>query len=87
MRPSRPPGNQCPRDERDEPCNLACKYNFFEAGDLTIHSWELKCLDCGHRQTIGYRSDDDEGEVPDCPSRCPFCERTGLVSGRNPCDA
>ena len=54
MRPAIPP-HGCPQDSTKTSCNLQCKYNHFEADDLVIDSWELKCLDCGHRETIGYR--------------------------------
>lgn len=88
MRPSQPPKNKCPqRDERDE-CNLQCKYNHFEADDLVIDSWELKCLDCGYRDTIAYRSDEPETiEEGVNPKVCPFCETCDLKPGRNPCQA
>lgn len=85
MRPRQPPGGKCPQNKPEQVCNLSCKYNFFEAGELVINSWELKCLDCGYRVTIAYRSDEPEGMV-DNPQACPFCQLCGLVPGRNPCD-
>ncbi len=86
MRPAKPTGKPCPQGESRERCPLACKYNRFEADELTIDSWELKCLDCGLRETIGYRSDErEEGETTD-PRRCPFCGLTDLPVGKNPCD-
>jgi len=58
--------------------SLTCKYNFFKQSDLEIHSWEHKCLDCGHRLTTAYRSDDEdidfEAETVD---QCPYCQRQG----------
>ena len=65
-RPAKPPPGKCPNDSDGsrESCPMQCKYNFFESEDLTIHTYELKCLDCGWRDTVGYRSDeDDENEV------------------------
>ena len=83
VRPSKPSNNRCPQGEGRESCPLSCKYNFFESDELTIHAWELKCSDCGWRDTIGYRSD----EEMDCedPSQCPFCQVKGLSPGKNPC--
>ena len=90
MRPAKPPRQQCPQDAEREVCNLTCKYNFFESDDLTINSWELKCLDCGYRETIAYRSDEDdedeiEPEAVDNPKQCPFCDLCDLAPGRDPC--
>ena len=86
MRPLKPPAGKCPHDAERDSCNLVCKYNHFEADDLTIDSWELKCLDCGYRETIAYRTDEPES-LEDCdnPEVCPFCALTGLTPGRNPC--
>lgn len=86
MRPTRPTGRPCPHPEAREACRLTCKYNHFEADDLSIDSWELKCLDCGLRETIGYRSDEASDTEPVDPRRCPFCGETNLTPGRNPCD-
>ncbi len=69
---------------------MHCKYNHFDNGrGLVIDSWELRCLDCGLRDTIGFRSDDeDDGETKAvAPTRCPFCDLDGLCSGVNPCQA
>ena len=85
-RPSCPPNNKCPQADRTEPCPLSCKYNFFESEELTIHAWELKCSDCGWRDTVGFRSDEvDEDDTRD-PAACPFCLQTGLSPGKNPCE-
>ena len=84
MRPATPPAQACPRGQ--SACNLVCKYNHFEADDLVIDSWELKCLDCGFRETIAFRSDDSDLDLDSAePTRCPFCEGTGLPPGKNPC--
>lgn len=88
MVPLKPSNNRCPQDATRERCNLQCKYNHFEAGDLVIDSWELKCLDCGYRETIAYRSDDEDlAEVTDNPKKCPFCDRCDLAPGRSPCSS
>ena len=92
VRPNKPVNRPCPQQGSRESCPLVCKYNHFEADDLVIDSWELKCLDCGLRETIAYRSDEPadeeeiEGEVPPNPRQCPFCGLTGLLPGKNPCD-
>ena len=58
--------------------NLTCKFNHFAQGDLEIHSWEHKCLDCGHRETTAYRSDDEDMDTPvEQRALCPYCGRTG----------
>lgn len=89
MIPAKPPGNRCPHDADRESCALRCKYNHFEQGDLTIDSWELRCLDCGYRQTIAYRSDDEAGDEaddqPENPRQCPFCGLAELPTGIDPC--
>lgn len=57
---------------------MTCKFNYFHQGDLEIHSWEHKCPDCGHRQTIAYRSDDEDLDTPrEDRSQCPYCGRAG----------
>ena len=86
-RPAVPPGG-CKNKAMEHPpetCPLQCKYNFFESEELTIHTYELKCLDCGWRDTIGYRSDEPD-DVPPNPEKCPFCEQCKLPTGINPCD-
>lgn len=87
IRPAMPPNSKCPNAETRKACPLICKYNFFESEDeeFTIHAWELKCTDCGWRDTIGYRSDEmDEDDQVD-PKQCPFCHQCGLSPGKNPC--
>jgi hypothetical protein len=37
MRP-RQPGGKCPQSKPEQFCNLSCKYNFFEAGELVNNS-------------------------------------------------
>ena len=62
----------CPQCGADE---LVCSYNYFSSDDLTIDAWEHKCADCGFRETVAYRSDDDDvGDDVD-PRCCPFCQR------------
>lgn len=90
QRPSVPVSRPCPQGKTQ--CLLVCKYNHFEADDLTIDSWELKCLDCGLRETVAFRSDDppeplEEGETLPEPTRCPFCGLSNLPCGKNPCDS
>ena len=85
-KPSKPPNNQCPNDSERDSCALQCKYNYFEADELKINSWELKCLDCGWRSTIAYRNDEEDDEdIPDNPKQCPFCQTCDLATGIDPC--
>ena len=57
--------------------NMTCKFNHFQQGELQIHSWEHKCIDCGRRDTTAYRSDDEDLETPlEERLRCPYCQRT-----------
>ena len=84
MRPKLPPGDQCP-DESRTACPLHCRFNHFEKDDLAIWTWELKCLVCGYRETIGYRSDEAEHWEGVNPDQCPFCEACELKAGRDPC--
>ena len=65
MRPAKAPDGKCPQDADRQSCPLTCKYNHFESEDLTIDAWELKCLDCGWRETIGFRSDEMDEEDDD----------------------
>ena len=88
-RPATPPDGKCLQGGTREKCPLVCKYNYFEKDDLTINAWELKCLDCGWRDTIGFRSDElDEDEVGEDfnPKQCPFCNRCDMQPGKNPCE-
>jgi hypothetical protein len=83
-KPATPPGGACPQQKSR--CDLHCKYNHFESDEVEIHSWELKCLDCGWRQTIAFRSDDEDADWSSGrQSICPFCEASGLTPGKNPC--
>jgi hypothetical protein len=86
LRPAKPPGDKCPQKSDRETCPLICKYNHFESEELTIHAWELKCPDCGWRDTIGFRSDEEDPDESVDPSQCPFCNQCELSTGRNPCD-
>ncbi|MEQ1904942.1 MAG: hypothetical protein ABL888_12215 [Pirellulaceae bacterium] len=83
-RPVKARGGRCPRDAERDSCPMQCRYNHFVSPQgLVIDSWDLKCLDCGIRETIAYRSDElEEGAQP---TRCPFCEQDGFVTGTNPC--
>lgn len=83
LHPGRPHISSCPHGDSHQSCQLSCKYNRFEGPDLRIDSWELKCLDCGHRETIAFRSDELAPEVD--PTQCPFCQLRVDCSGRNPC--
>ena len=63
--------------------SVTCKYNFFKQGDLEIHSWEHKCLDCGHRLTTAFRSDDEDIDfAAEAVDRCPYCQRQGHQSSK-----
>jgi hypothetical protein len=87
-KPLKPAEHQCPQDTQRDRCALQCKHNYFEADDLQINSWELKCLDCGWRSTIAFRSDEEEEESQvDNPKQCPFCRRCDLNTGINPCES
>lgn len=88
-KPKTPPNVGCQQDASRTDCPLVCKYNHFESEDLTIDAWELKCVDCGWRDTVGFRSDEQEDEDEEnailCPTDCPFCHRGNLRPGQNPC--
>lgn len=56
---------------------LACGYNHFEKGELTIDSWEHRCPNCGHRETMAFRSDQPAAEQAADPGVCPYCGRRG----------
>lgn len=65
----------CPKCQA---ARLACRYNFFDRGDLQIHAWEHKCQDCGWRETQAFRSDDPaEKSAGVNVAQCPFCGRAG----------
>ncbi len=86
-RPTIPPAGVCKQDPDRKECPLVCRYNHFESDeeDLTIDAWELKCLECGWRDTIGYRSDEEDQDESCDPKICPFCKLDGLSPGKNPC--
>ena len=84
MPPLKPPRDQCQIDDGREACPLQCRFNRFARDDLAIWSWELRCTDCGYRETVAYRSDDEEPLDSD-PEICPFCLVDGWQPGRNPC--
>lgn len=88
MKPLLPPDGTCRQDATRTQCPLICKYNHFDDGELVINAWELKCLDCGWRDTVGFRSDEmDEEELASVdPTACPFCELKGCVPGANGCE-
>jgi len=86
MHPGLPAVKTCPQGESFFDCNLRCKYNRFEKDELRIDSWELRCLDCGYRDTIAFRSDDSDLNLDEVdPAKCPFCGLAGAASGRDPC--
>ena len=84
MPPLKPPRDQCPIVDGREMCPLHCRFNRFTREDLSIWSWELRCVDCGYRETIAYRSDDEEPLETD-PEICPFCLVDGWEPGRDVC--
>ena len=63
---------ECPKCESR---SVSCRFNFFDRGDLQIHSWEHKCLNCGWRDTKAFRSDDPPEARSAEPAKCPFCAR------------
>ncbi len=52
-----------------------CFYNRFSTDVRTIHSWEHRCTDCGHRLTQAFRTDDSDLDTTIDPMVCPFCSR------------
>jgi len=58
---------------------VACRYNFFDRGDLRVHSWEHKCPNCGWRETQASRSDDPPEKQRSEPAVCPMCGRSGAA--------
>jgi hypothetical protein len=67
------PAGQCPKCQ----ATTACRYNFFDRGDLQVHSWEHRCPNCGWRQTQAFRSDDPAEKQAARPDLCPLCGRAG----------
>jgi ssDNA-binding Zn-finger/Zn-ribbon topoisomerase 1 len=66
----------CPKCQA---AGVACRYNFFDRGDLQVHSWEHKCPNCGWRETHASRSDDPPEKQPPQPGVCPMCGRSGAA--------
>lgn len=68
----------CPKCGHEK---ILCRYNRFHRAELRIDAWEHKCGNCGHRDTIAYRNDNDEGKVIlESPARCPYCNRPPSVA-------
>ena len=65
---------ECPKCQAQA---LACRFNYFDRGDLQVHSWEHKCVDCGWRETKAFRSDAPDTSGAN-PATCPWCGRAGL---------
>ena len=65
---------KCPKCQAER---LACRYNYFDRGDLQIHAWEHKCQDCGWRETKAFRSDEPAHAAGVDAAQCPFCGRAG----------
>ena len=85
--PARDAMDACPHGAGHRDCRLTCKYNVFEAGELRIDSWELKCLDCGLRKTVAVRSDDEPSDEQETsPNVCPFCQFQATAAGHQLCD-
>jgi hypothetical protein len=55
--------------------SVACRFNYFDRGDLQIHSWEHRCPDCGWRETKAFRSDAPADAAAGDPAVCPWCGR------------
>jgi len=69
------PAGECPKCQG----SVVCRYNFFDRGDLYVHSWEHRCGDCGWRETKAFRSDDPAEKQPAEPGVCPLCGRSGTA--------
>ncbi|MCU0878412.1 MAG: hypothetical protein MUF06_11560 [Pirellulaceae bacterium] len=65
---------QCPKCGGDA---LACRYNFFDRGDLQVYSWEHRCGNCGWRETKASRTDEPADKQLPEPNKCPMCGRLG----------
>jgi hypothetical protein len=59
--------------------SLTCRFNYFDRGDLQVHSWEHRCQDCGWRETKAFRSDSPDAAAGD-PAVCPWCARAGTAT-------
>jgi ssDNA-binding Zn-finger/Zn-ribbon topoisomerase 1 len=64
---------ECPKCKQPA---VVCRFNYFDRGDLQIHSWEHRCADCGWRETQAFRSDAPLAAGVD-PAKCPWCGRAG----------
>jgi hypothetical protein len=64
----------CPKCGGDA---VVCRFNFFDRGDLQVHSWEHKCANCGWRETQAFRSDAPQRAEGVDPGTCPWCGRHG----------
>ena len=73
MPSSSQPAGVCPKCGGD---SVVCRFNFFDRGDLQVHSWEHKCGNCGWRETQAFRSDAPLAAGVD-PAVCPWCSRRG----------
>lgn len=73
MQSARTIAAECPKCQGPA---LECRFNYFDRGDLQIHSWEHRCPNCGWRQTQAFRSDAPQAEGVD-PGVCPWCGRQG----------
>ena len=60
-----------------------CSHNHFTQEALTIHSWEHRCSDCGHRETTAMRSDDAKSELTVDATVCPYCGRQAAGTTRS----
>jgi hypothetical protein len=76
----------CPNGPEFHDCSLHCKLHTFDTGQVQIYSWELRCLDCGWRSTIGYRSDDADFDPSSAThTTCPFCALAASGPGKDMC--
>ena len=65
---------ECPKCQQ---ASVVCRYNFFDRGDLQVHSWEHRCPNCGWRETKAFRSDEPPDKQSAAPDVCPLCGRVG----------
>lgn len=75
------PAGVCPKCGLNQ---VQCRYNRFHRGELRIDAWEHKCGNCGHRDTIAFRSDNEEGvRILKEPAACPLCNRSPATLSTN----